>query len=130
MGSAGSGRMGDYKKGNIKGATGTLYGSSSGGESSCPKFIENINLEDVAISEFFLNNGTVPNAEAVVQIRKEVSGRRLVVELSETKEIIGNLPTKYSFLLTCINLGHNYVGTIISSGLSPIPYIVVSLNAI
>lgn len=130
MGSSGSGRMGDYRKGNIKGTSGTRYGGASGGESSCPKIIENINLEDIATSEFFRNSKNVPTVSANVHVRDEVISGRLVVELKETNEIIGNLPTKYNVLLTCIKSGINYEGSIVSSGLLPIPYVVVSLNAI
>lgn len=132
MGSAGSGHMGDYKSGNIKATTGVGagVGGASGGESSCPLAIENIKLEDVATSEFYRSHGTVPTSSASVRLRDEVNNGRLVVELKETGEIIGNLPTRYSYLLTCIKLGTNYEGSIVSSGLSPIAYVVVSLNAV
>lgn len=124
MGSSGSGKFGTYRIGG--GATDGVGGT---GEVECPKLIENIRLEDVAISEYYTKHKTLPLRQAGVQIRDKLYQGRLVVETIDTNEIIGNVPTQYNYLVNCIKSGMNYVGNIISSGGSPIPYVVVTLSA-
>ena len=55
MGSSGSGMFGTYSGG---GAGSIAHGGGSGGD-MCPLEIENIRLEDVAISEYFSNHSDV-----------------------------------------------------------------------
>ena len=43
--------------------------------------------------------------------------------------VIGNIPTEYNFLLNCIERGKNYLGKVISSGETPVPFVVVNLYA-
>ena len=126
MGSTGSGRFGNYHIGEVSGNNG--IGGSSAGEITCPETIENIRLEDVATSEFFTKHGTLPVSHSNVELRNSLFCGRLVVETTDTHEIIGNLPTKYNYLITCIKRGSNYNGVVISSGISPIPFVVVTLN--
>lgn len=64
-----------------------------------------------------------------IRLRSALYNGRLVVETFEGI-IVGNLPTKYNYLLTYIKLGNGYSGTVVSSGISPIPYAVVNLYAI
>ena len=98
MGSSGNGMFGTYRGG---GAGSIVRGGNNGGD-ECPLAIENILLEDVAISEYFQ---------------------------SSTQEVIGNLPVSYNYLNLCIKKGKRYSGEIKSSGLSPVPFIVVNLYA-
>lgn len=135
MGSAGSGKFGTYHVGN--GETVTKSGqngmtSSVGGragEIECPDVIEHIRLEDVAISEYYVNKHSLPNSSEAVELRNTIYKGRLVVTSTSTGEILGNLPTQYNYLINCIKRGTKYTGTVISSGKSPVPFVVVSLHA-
>ena len=57
MGSSGNGMFGTYRGG---GAGSIVRGGNNGGD-ECPLAIENILLEDVAISEYFQNHKDVPS---------------------------------------------------------------------
>lgn len=125
MGSAGSGSFGNYpgKSSKTPGGNGSGVGGGFGGEVEAPEIIENVKLEDVATSEYYIQHENVPGKGEKVSLRTNIVEGRLVVELTETHEIIGNLPTEYNYLR-----GLKYHGTIVSSGLTPIPYIVVNLH--
>lgn len=125
MGSSGSGMFGTYRAGGI----GSIAGGSSSEEVECPLVIENINLDDVAISEYFLNYKNVPDVNKTVELSTLIVNKRLVVILTDTGEVIGNLPVKYNYLNICMKKDKKYSGTVKSSGLVPIPYIVVNLYA-
>lgn len=132
MGSTGSGSFGNYRIGRNGGGTGGSGGTGGTGgteEIECPKLIENIRLEDVATSQFYVNNNsTLPAPGTKVQVRDKVHLGRLVVETEDTKQVVGNLPTQYNYLLTCITNGMHYSGNVISSGNTPVPFVVVTLN--
>lgn len=131
MGSTGSGSFGNYRIGGEGAGNGT--GSSGTGsvskEIECPDIIENIRLEDVATSEYYTKHQKLPGISSKVNLRSKVHQGRLVMETADTHEVIGNLPTQYNFLLTCLSTGKRYSGQIISSGVTPIPYAVVTLRA-
>ena len=128
MGSSGSGAFGTYNIGNnLDGSIGGNSGKKV--EVECPKEIENIRLEDVATSEYYLKRNLLPTVNSKVQLRNEVHYGRLVIETFDTNEVIGNIPTRYNYLLNCIKQGIVYTGRVISSGSSPIPFVVVTLNA-
>lgn len=131
MGSSGHGKFGNYGVGGSgdgqQGANGGVGGS--GNRSSREPSLDYIRLEDVAISEYYLNNLDLPPAGESVNVRSSLYKRRLAVELSSTGEIIGNIPTEYNlFLLSSLKRGIRYSGQVVSSGMFPIPYIVVSLH--
>lgn len=128
MGSAGSGSFGTYRIGNGLGGDGPTSGGKGGNEVECPQIIENIRLEDVATSDYYLNHQILPGVGSEVQLRDAVHFGRLVVE-TVGHEVIGNLPTNYNYLLNCIKKGFHYSGYVVSSGDVPIPYVVVTLNA-
>lgn len=125
MGSSGNGMFGTYRGG---GAGSIANGGNNGGE-GCPLEIENIRLEDVAISEYFLNHSDVPSVGEPVELAMQLVNKRLAVVLTSTQEVIGNIPVSYNYLNLCIKKGKRYLGEIKSSGLSPIPFIVVNLYA-
>lgn len=125
MGSSGNGMFGTYRGG---GAGSIVNGENDGGD-GCPLEIQNIRLEDVAISEYFLNHNDVPSAGESVELAMKLINKRLAVVLSSTQEVIGNLPVTYNYLNLCIKKGKRYSGEIKSSGLSPIPFVVVNLYA-
>lgn len=130
MGSSGSGRFGDYHVNSTMrtGSSGTQGGSESAEEISCPEEIDAIKLEDVATSEYYKAHRGIPLVGDAVHLRQKLYNGRLVVELFATGEIIGNLPTRYNFIRRCFESGLDYEGDILSSGLSPIPFIVVNLH--
>jgi hypothetical protein len=125
MGSSGNGMFGTYRGG---GAGSIVNGGNVGGD-GCPLEIENIRLEDVATSEYYLNHNDVPSVGDSVALAMRLVNKRLVVVLTSTQEIIGNIPVSYNYLNLCIKKGKKYSGIIKSSGLSPIPFIVVNLYA-
>jgi hypothetical protein len=138
MGSTGSGSFGNYRVGNngdsevvCKGeGSGTTGGTGKGtGEIECPKKITNISLEDVATSEYYMQHRALPVAGEAIHLRNKVHNGRLVVEKKDTKEILGNLPTQYNYLINCIKKDVHYSGVVISADNTPIPFIVVTLNA-
>ncbi|TEB09362.1 hypothetical protein [Pelotomaculum propionicicum] len=134
MGSAGSGKFGTYRIGKGEGTSGTgsgvgRMGSEGSGEVECPKIIENIPLEDVAVLEYYQKYNTLPSQETSVRLRATIYRGRLVVETADLGEILGNLPTQYNTLINCIKKGMKYSGTIVASGITPVPFVVVTLNA-
>lgn len=137
MGSSGSGKFGNYhidknfneSKQNNGTNTSGIGGAVEGhGEVMCPNSIELIKLEDVPFSEYYKMYNNVPAKDEKVKLRNTLHNGRLVVELLSTSEIIGNLPTEYNYLFNCVRKGKAYFGEINSSGISPIPYVVVSLH--
>lgn len=88
MGSSGNGMFGTYRG---DGAGSIANGGNNFGE-ECPLEIENICLEDVAISEYFLNHSDVPSVAEPVGLAMQLVNKRLAVILARTQEVIGNLP--------------------------------------
>lgn len=137
MGSSGIGRFGNYPMGGSSRSSGRrdgMIGGSGtgggfGGKLVCPNVIKHIRLEDVAMSEYYMNKHSVPEVDGEVELSGEIHFGRLVVSLISTGEVIGNLPTDYNYLIDCINMGKEYTGSILSSGTSPVPYVVVTLYA-
>ena len=135
MGSSGSGKFGNYRVGNGKSAGGSDagigggIGGGVGGEIECPSIIENIRLEDVAASEYYVKNQSLPPSGDHVNLHTSIYKGRLVVKTASTGENIGNLPTQYNYLINCIKRGLNYTGVVVASGGKPIPFVVVTLNA-
>ena len=125
MGSSGNGMFGTYRGGGA----GSIVNGGNNGEDECPLVIENIRLEDVSISEYFQNHKDVPSTGQSVELAMQLVNKRLAVVLSSTQEVIGNLPVSYNYLNLCIKKRIKYLGEIKSSGLSPVPFIVVNLYA-
>jgi len=103
MGSAGSGSFGTYRingssdseGNNREGSTGVGSGNMGfgTGEVECPKSIENIRLEDIATSEYYVQHQSLPSYGEAVSLRSKIHNGRLVVENLSAKEVLGNLPT-------------------------------------
>jgi len=132
MGSAGSGKFGTYRVGNGQstGSIGTGGGGTGGmGEIECPLVIENIRLEDVATSDYYVSYQSVPSPGTPIELNGVIFNGRLVVKTTDTNEVIGNLPTTYNYLINCIKKGMSYSGVVVGSGDTPIPFVVVTLNA-
>lgn len=148
MGSSGSGKFGTYHVGGSGGTSGQRkpevpnggYGGifsgqgysgvtgGGAGEIECPPVIEYIKLEDVAISQYYVAHNSLPNPGESVKLHGTIVNGRLVVTVSSTGEILGNLPTEYNYLINCLMRGITYTGTVASSGVSPVPFAVVSLH--
>lgn len=125
MGSCGSGMFGTYRGGGA----GSIDNSGGVIKDECPLKIENIKLEDVAVSEYYQGYNDVPCVGEEVEVSTQLINKRLAVVLTSTQEVIGNLPVAYNFLNLCLKKGMHYAGEIKSSGVFPIPFIVVNLYA-
>ncbi|MBQ4900314.1 hypothetical protein KB559_15870 [Paenibacillus sp. Marseille-P2973] len=115
MGSSGYGSFGDLKK--------------SPNNDLCKKAIEGVELEEVARSEYYSELNEVPPFMHLIEVKRELVNGRVVVISSENQIIIGNLPSKYSYLLACMKQGISYMGTVTYSVVNPIPRVMVDLNA-
>ena len=138
MGSAGSGNFGTYRVGNNENSINTDNGENAGvgaydkggmGEIECPKTIQNIKLEDVATSEYYMRYQSPLATGEAVRLRSAIYNGRLVIEKTNSQEILGNLPTQYNYLINCIKNGLLYSGFVTVAGNTPIPYAVVTLSA-
>lgn len=101
MGSSGSGKFGNYRVGNGEGASrngSNANGNGDHGEIECPRVLNNISLEDVAVSEYYQKHNSLPEKNSAVELRNNVYQGRLVVETLDAREVIGNLPTQYNYL--------------------------------
>lgn len=126
MGSTGDGIFGTYS-GDGAGALSKKIGSN--GEIKCPDTLLNVKIEDVATSDYYVINLNVLAVGTKIELYSETVNGRLVIITNSSKEIIGNLPVQYNYLNLCMKKGIYYKGIIISSGISPIPYTVVNLDA-
>lgn len=117
MGSSGSDRFSDY--------SGSQSGSSK--ENLCDKAFS-CSLEDVATSNYFQSNKSVPASGSKIKISPNLHQGRIVATLGSM--IIGNLPTRFNYLLKCFTDGISYEGVIANSGTNPIPFIVVDVAPI
>jgi hypothetical protein len=85
-------------------------------------------IEEVALSEFWVRTAAVPPAGAGVRLRPEPEDGRLVVESSDGDQAVGLFPTKYSYLALCMARGFRYEGAVTASSSRPIPMVRVSLS--
>lgn len=122
MGSSGTNRFTDYP--SYKDNSGKTGGSEP--KNKCEKAIGNIKLEDVENCEYYRENKDVPNIGDYVLLRQTLYSGRLVIQ-NETGTVIGLLPTEYNYLRRCIEQGYSYEGTIITSGVKPLPFITIDL---
>lgn len=137
MGSAGSGSFGTYRIGNRQPIDGTESGNRNlgdgtggrAGEVECPAIINNIRLEDVATSDYYNNHHSLPSIGDSVNLNDTIYKGRLVVKITSTDEVLGNLPTRHNYLINCIKKGWQYTGDVVASGTTPVPFIVVTLHA-
>lgn len=121
MGSTGTGNFSDYPQSKPSGSNNNNGGTS--GEDNCKKAFTTT-LEEVENSKYFEDNNDVPpqNTEIFIDFEK-----RMVAKTTDTKLIIGILPTKFNYLKYCIDDGVKYVGIVSSSSLLPIPNIHIDI---
>jgi hypothetical protein len=112
MGSSGSGRLSDYP-GTPRGGS---SGSDGGGqpEDRCGRAFS-VRLEDIEHSVYFATHGVPPTEGEMLQIRQR---KRLVAETS-AGQTVGNLPTSYNYLASCLKDGWTYTGTVTTSSAGP-----------
>lgn len=115
MGSTGSGSFGDYRP--------TIN------DDLCMNEIKSEGLEEVSRSAYFQTHKFVPSIMEDIQVLDKLHNRRIAVESLQTGLIIGYLPTKYNYLLSCMKKGIRYVGNVEFSMDKPIPKVSVNLHA-
>jgi hypothetical protein len=96
---------------------GSLQSGGSGGsqQDKCSDPIETT-LEEVQYGSYFLTNQAVPPIGE--QIKIEIRNRIAAVAVNGG-EIVGFLPVRYNYLLSCINSGKEYMGEVTYSAKSP-----------
>ncbi len=122
MGSTGSGSFSDYdhkSKGNSN------QGAFSG-EDKCARAFSTL-LEEVQNCEFFGATANVLPAGTAVSITFD--SPRLAVQ-DNMNVIIGYLPTKFNYLLACMESGITYSGMVSSSTLIPLASVSVDISPI
>jgi hypothetical protein len=114
MGSSGSGRISDYP-GTSRGGSGSgEEGDDGQPEDRCGRALS-IRLEDIEHSEYFGTYGAPPPTGETLQLRQR---KRLVAETSAGQSV-GNLPTSYNYLASCLKDGWAYTGTVATSNALP-----------
>jgi len=120
MGSTGSGSFTDY--GHSPKQVTNQGGNS--GEDKCNKAFSS-NLEEVQNCDYYINTSSVPPANTHVSIT--FFPPRIAVQDS-SNQVIGYLPTKYNYLLACIESGISYSGIVSSSALRPVASVSVDIS--
>ena len=136
MGSSGSGRFRDYppsKGKEQKEKSGSGEAGGSGGsereprsENQCTRDLANVLLEEVGRSAYFQAHNSLPAVGTAVRLRTERVGPRLSVDTA-AGESIGFLPTKYNYLVVCMEKGFTYSGEVVNSSQKPAPFVRVNL---
>lgn len=122
MGSTGSGTFSDYEhkpKGNIN------QGASSE-EDKCSRAFST-SLEEVPNCGYFGATASIPPVGTAVSIT--FASPRLAIQ-DNSNVVIGYLPTKYNYLLACIESGITYSGLVSSSALIPLASVSVDISPI
>lgn len=120
MGSTGTGRFTDYPSNpnSIKGVVGPDPRADICG------LAFSTDLEDIETSEFYNKYGKVPVQGSFVSIG--FKGR--IVAFNDKNLTIGNLPTKYNYLLGCMKSGYIYSGVVEDSGDGCVPFIKIAVT--
>jgi hypothetical protein len=110
MGSAGSGRISDYPGSSSQGKP------SNGGPpvDRCARAFT-VRLEDVEQSDYYQSHKTTPP----LGTQLEVAQRKRLVAQTANGESVGNLPTSFNYLASCLKDGWRYIGTVQSATNGP-----------
>lgn len=114
MGSSGSGRISDYPGSSSSSKSSGSKGSEDGGaQDRCDKAFS-ARLEDVEQSEYYRAHGKMPPNDTPL----EVAQRKRLLAQTAVGQSVGNLPTSFNYLASCMKDGWSYVGTVrnIASG--------------
>ena len=108
MGSSGSGRISDYPgSSSQRKPGGTGGGDGTPPADRCARAF-NARLEDIEQSDYFLAHQTTPPIGTQVEV---VQRKRLVAQTT-SGESIGNLPTSFNYLASCLKDGWRYFGSV------------------
>ena len=123
MGSRGSGRISDYPGSSSSRQSGGP-GSSNEEEPQdrCAKAFT-ARLEDVEQSAYYRAHGTTPPIGTTLEI---VQHKRLVAQTTGGEDI-GNLPTSFNYLASCMKDGWRYIGAVRSVASGP-PAAIISVD--
>jgi len=114
LGSSGSDRISDYP-GSSSGTSGGAGGANDeAAQDRCGRAF-NVRLEDVEQSEYYTAHGTLPPSDTQVQV---VRRKRLLAQTADG-ESVGNLPTSFNYLASCLRDGWTYVGRVRSATPGP-----------
>jgi hypothetical protein len=94
MGSRGSGSFSDYPNGSAT-------------DDQCDRAFA-VSLEDIEHCDFFKRHAAVPPIGTVLTLAHQ---KRIVAQ-TQTGEVVGNLPTRFNYLASCLRLGYTYQGEI------------------
>jgi hypothetical protein len=123
MGSSGSGRISDYPGSSSSSKAGGPDGSKNdGAQDRCAKAFS-ARLEDVEQSEYYQAHGKMPPIGTTLEVAQR---KRLVAQTTDGKTI-GNLPTSFNYLASCMKDGWIYVGTVLSIASGP-PVATISVD--
>lgn len=114
MGSSGSGRISDYPGTSNDSGSGTATGGGKPPEDRCGRAFST-SLEDIEHSEYYLAYGAPPPVKEVLRIRRR---KRLVAETADGQSV-GNIPTAFNYLASCLKEGWDYAGLVTASKNGP-----------
>ena len=110
MGSSGSGRISDYPGSSSSSAKAGESGGGGvvgGAEDRCAKAFS-ARLEDVEQSDYYRTHRSVPP----LGIPLTLAQRKRIVAETTSGESVGNLPTSFNYLASCMKHGWTYVGKV------------------
>jgi hypothetical protein len=115
MGSSGSDRISDYPGSSSSGTSGGAGGANDEAvQDRCGRAFS-VRLEDAEQSEYYRTHGTIPPRGTRVQV---VRRKRLVAQTTDG-ESVGNLPTSFNYLASCLRDGWTYIGRVQSAAAGP-----------
>jgi hypothetical protein len=118
MGSSGTGHFTDYtQRPPTQGG-----GGGADGDDICLHAFES-DVEEVGTAEYNHTYGAVPHKGTPVRV--EARGRPAIV--TDRGVVVGYLPTKFNYLISCMKSGHQYSGAVAQSSNKPIPNVFVSI---
>jgi hypothetical protein len=129
VGSAGTNSFTDYPgssggRPNANGGGGR--GGGSGKSDKCDISVEDLQLEEIALSDYYTKNKEPPPEKTKVRVREKLVDGRVAVE-TDGGEVIGYVPTAYNYLRQCISQGWKYRGKVSSSSTGKLPKLKVDL---
>ncbi len=114
MGSSGSGNISDYPGTSRGGSGGGIGGGGEPPVDRCERAFS-VRLEDIEHSDYFRTYGAPPPVGETLHVRQR---KRLVAETSAGQSV-GNLPTSYNYLASCMKSGWGYTGTVRTTSVAP-----------
>lgn len=126
MGSTGTGHISDYTDNQPQKGDNSSGSHETGGKSGSDKCQNafSTNLEEVSNSKYLTQNKELPPAGTKILIAFD----QRIIATVEDGTILGYLPTRFNYLLNCIENGFEYTGVIVSSNLKPLPSIVIDVH--